>query len=97
MLGARCARRFDELRIQPGEDDAAGGLAAGAEDEDLLADGGRAPGAGGAGALGEPGQPAGEVAAGLDTAARGVVVDGGDAAEADEVVEPAQGVEGRPG
>jgi len=80
---------------QAGDGDALGGLTAGAEDQDLLAHGGRIPVAGGASAQGGPRQPAGQQLAALNpNPGRAFVwetamVNLGIGAEADQVLDEA--------
>ena len=80
---------------QAADGDALGSLAAGAQDQDLLAHGGRILVAGGSGAQGGPGQPAGQQLTFLNpNAGRTLVwetamVDLGSGAEADQVLDEA--------
>src|SRR5690606_15125358 len=75
--------------VEPGEHHAGGGFAAGAEYDDLLRNGRGRPGAGGAGAALDPRQPSGGDAAGFHAAQGLRVIDLGNGAEAQEVVEAA--------
>lgn len=74
---------------QTGQGHAVAELARGADQQDLLAGGGRVPFLVGSGAQGQPRQPGGGQFTGFYTHARGLHLDFGDNAEADEVFEHA--------
>jgi len=82
----------DVVAEQACQDDAVAKLAGWAEEDDLLALGGRVPFPVGAGPGGNPWEPAGGERSGFDLHARGLHLDGSDCAEADEVFD--QAVEG---
>lgn len=79
----------DVIAGYAGEDDAIGELTGWAEQDDLLVDGGRVPLTVGPCTQGQPWQPGGGQFAGLYLRARGLHLNFGDDAEADEVFEHA--------